>query len=731
MANNFDYEDAGRSLNDTKVDNIDQVPTGPIDQLPALGIDISDAQLIKNLNNRIEDSDGYWNTADGFNLEKVRSDNVRAYQNRNNDVRSLYRYQLPYKENQIYIAEQAIKSYLTSEEPEPNVSPASDSDISKIFAMDFEHGLMAFAKKVNIQKLFEDAVGFAMNKRVGYLEFEFDPNKGEHGEICVTAPDPDYITVDKNAPQGENPAFYSKNLKMTVNEVCNRWPEKKQEIYDACGIVSDIPEQLETILNVRKVYMTYYDKQFEAHEGLVYYTSNVVFEKSKNPHWLYANEKQNYFDSPRKPLIALNFDNDGTHWIDNTSAIEQALPVQMVLNKRGRQLMEVADKANGILIVSQDSGLTKDDLQELTGDPNQRLIIKTNQQRTADMVYQVPPPEVPNFLYQDKTDLRMQVGNLMGAPTDFSGADDGDGGEDTLGQSTMKKDQSTGRQDLYVRAIHRLGTDFYEMVTQLMVVWYSKKHTLVYDAGDGEYDHLTIYRDLIEKGITVSCNPIHPYDKKRLEAVALKLLGIGDGGISLLDAYKMLHLPNPQKLYDNLAKAKADPMSLARDVMDDVDESKAYVAYKQIMVGENPPDPDDCTKEFVLSLRKLMLKDDFINSKRKHQKTFLKYVDKAITSLELRTSLDIMSQKSLDLLKPNVPIQPLPPPTPPPTPGMPGPGNGMMPPGMPGQPPNALGGQPGNPLGGLPAPTGPPMPQGPMGPMQPSGPPPLPPGPQM
>jgi hypothetical protein len=35
--------------------------------------------------------------------------------------------------------------------------------------------------------------------------------------------------------------------------------------------------------------------------------------------------------------------------------------------------MEVADKANGILVIDTASGMSKDDVQDLTDDPNQRI----------------------------------------------------------------------------------------------------------------------------------------------------------------------------------------------------------------------------------------------------------------------------------------------------------------------------------------------------------------------
>jgi hypothetical protein len=305
MATNWDYAQDAPILNDTKVDNLNVGLTGEIDELSSLSIDIPDTQIIKNLTNRIQDSDDYWNTADGFNLRNIRGQNMRLYMNKVNDTRSLYRYQLPYKENQIYIAEQAIIAYLTAQNPQPEVSPAQDTPLAQKFALDLEKVEMAHSQKVKLTQIAESAVRNALNKRVGFIMFKFDPNYGQDGEIIPFAPDPEHCVVDKNARMGDNPAFFCYMLKMSVNEICNRWPDKKDEVLKACNITYETYKQMEQIISVREVYLTYYDKKNEPHEALVYYFNNVVLEKTRNPHWLYSNSKRNFLSAPKKPVMDL------------------------------------------------------------------------------------------------------------------------------------------------------------------------------------------------------------------------------------------------------------------------------------------------------------------------------------------------------------------------------------------------------------------------------------------
>lgn len=685
-------------LPDTRVDNLAANEPGVIDELPSLDVDldIPDRELIRNLELRIKDNQDYWNAPQGFNLYNVRQENQKLYLGDHLNLQSLYRYQVPYIENQVYVASQAIKAYLTASMAQPEVAPSEDSPKAKQFAQDAEKILMAHGlkKKVRLATKQEHLVQHAMLKRGAVMYFYYDEVSKEIIPIVLN---PDECVQDKNAKQGENQAIFSRDLKMSANEACRRWPKKRKAIFKAIGVAYQ-PQKQETqeakdqkmdmILDVREVWVTQYNRKYEPEEMLVYYLKEIVLERKKNPHWLYASPEKNFFDEPFKPIISLNFDNDGEHVIDNTSAIEQAGKLQYILNRRGRQLMELADKANGVLIVDTfKTSIQMTDAQDLTRDPNQVIVINTKDAGGAngqEGIFELPAAEIPPNLYQDKVDLRTQIYTMMGAPTDFSGAEDVDGDDDTLGQSQMKKDQAQGRQDLYVRAIERFWDEYFNMLYQLMIVWYDEKHYSRYNGGDGEYDYLVASRDILDNnvGISVRAGSVLPFDKKRQEVIAMALLK--EEAISLLDAYKMLHVQNPQQMYDNWAKQKTDPMALARDALDDVDETKAYVAFVEIMNGKKPDEPDDCTKEFILTLRKIMVRSDFLKAKKSQQKAFLDFYEKALSGLELRTQLDMMGKEGLQELEPDVPLQPLPPPVMPQMAGMPPMG---MPPGQPGAPP--------------------------------------------
>jgi hypothetical protein len=704
----WDYEQISPVLNDTRVDNLADAPNGEIDRIPALNLDLPDTSIIKNLDARINDARTYWDIPEGFNLREARNENTRLYVGRQIDVTHLYRFQVPYVENQIFVAVEAIVAYLTNQAPQPEAYPAQDTDQSRKFAMDLEKALMAHGEKFQIKRLLEISVRNLLLKRIGIIYLEFDPNYGKNGEIVPKALDPDHVVIDKNATFGCNPAFICHFQKYSVEELCFKFPEKKKEIFNELGIVRGTPKQMTQEVAVRQVWLTHYDKSGKPQEGCVTYFGKLVLAKYKNPNWLYASSNKNFLDMPKKPFIFLNYINDGQHVIDITTPVEQAGNMQNILNKRGRQIMENADKANGLLVISTDSGLTKDDAMNLTGDPNQKIIIKTAGQPVSQLVYQVPPHQLPSYVMDDKLDQRMTVLNIMGAPTEFTGNDSQQAdSEKTLGQSMMQKNQAAGRQDLIGRAIDAFMDLYFKFLVQMMLVWYDDKHFFVYNGGDGDFDYITMHRDLFEDGmaVTVKSGTTLPFDKQRQEAVAMNLAKMGM--IDPYNLYRDLHMDRPQKRYDSWFKWKTDPSSLAREVDDAQAESQAYVDFVELLAGKVVKPHDDATTEHVLTHRKQMLTDKFLKAGKKIQSNFLDHLEKELESLELRTSLDQMSQEGgVEALSPQNPIAP----PQPPQMGMPTP---MGQPGMPPQP--GMAPPPGAPPMGPPPMQGPPQGAPPMG----------------
>jgi hypothetical protein len=160
---------------DTKVDQL-QDHDGQIDLVPSLTLEVDDHQIIANLNGRIDDSQNYWNEAKGYNLKTDRAKGVKMYMGQYVDEGQLYRFQIPYVENEIFVAVETIVSYLTSQLPNAEVYPAQDSTQSKVLAADLEKGLRAHSQCVELSRHLEAAIRNLLIKRVGFLYLWYDPD---------------------------------------------------------------------------------------------------------------------------------------------------------------------------------------------------------------------------------------------------------------------------------------------------------------------------------------------------------------------------------------------------------------------------------------------------------------------------------------------------------------------------------------------------------------------------
>jgi hypothetical protein len=207
----------------------------------------------------------------------------------------------------------------------------------------------------------------------------------------------------------------------------------------------------------------------------------------------------------------------------------------------------------------------------------------------------------------------------------------------------MIKNQASGRQDKIVRSVDYAMNKYFQLLAQMMTVWYTEPHYATVNGGDGKLDFIEMHKNKIEKGmlVKVQSGTTLPFDKARQESVAVNLLKMGV--ISPYDGYKLLHMDDPQQLYDNFMKWKSDPSQLAMDIATNDADADAVVDWTELMSGRVPEDRDDPTKEYIEEMRKLLITDEFMDSKKKIQNNVIKFINKAVDKFELQSELHELS----------------------------------------------------------------------------------------
>lgn len=633
---------------------------GVIESLDTLDIDVADDELITNLKTRIETAQSDWDdsTDDGYNLADKRRLN-KLYFDGNQIHNKLKPGQIPYSENQIWVGWSAVLAYLTDRIAQPNVYPSSDSDKAKRFGVFFEKVLRAHNEKFEFKDIAAKVVNDAGQSYIGCVKLEFNPDIGEHGDIVPELCDPENLVVDNNTPYGKNPEFIAYKSRMTASEMIHRWKNKKEDILRLASVtLEDGKANLDAIMSVTEVWMTYYDSNFEPQEGVVYFCDDLLLEKSKNPNFSYVDDSLNIIKTPPKPFVFCNISSDGRLLIDKTSPIEQARIMQDFLNLAGRHSLESSLRSNPTIVING-GVLSEDDAVNADKIATKSVITLTDIPQGSNAAQQfgvVPAAVVSPELLAQKQDLRTQVLAMIGAPDVITGTGDNGDTVPTLGQSQIKKDQAQGRLDLMTRSIDKFYTDYYRLLAHMMGVWYVKKHSFTSSSNSG-YKRIFISREMIDTEIEIHVEggSTLPINKAEQQAIAEGLLE--NKAISLLDYYKISGINDPQELYDNYMLFTKDPNALARKESSEEYEFKSEQLLERFE-DETEIELSDSSDAFIKAMRDLTVTDEFQKKRKKVQKRFNDYLNNVIIDNLKRKIVNNAAQQGVMALEPDLKFTP-------------------------------------------------------------------------
>lgn len=676
-------EDDTNVFTDPSVDVVtDQ--TGVVDDRPLLSIDTPDRELVMNFNRWISDSKKYWNDKKGYNLEDARKNNERYYLGKQVDTSKLYNYQVPYIDNQIYVGAQAVMAYVSGQSPSCDIVPEDDTTQSQVMAQDLETAVNIHTDRHQLAKKVKSAIKNMYTKRVGVIKLKWDDNVND---IIPIAVDPDRLILDKDCKLGEEPSFIAEICTDSVAALLKKFPGKEEAIKKAVGMQRKTPKQMNQIVAYNEVWFTDESAEYGEQECVAWYLGDCILDKMKNPNYLYDKEGvaiQNFIDAPTKPYVFFNYINDGSSLIDQTTPIEQAIPLQDILNKRGRQIIENADTANSILVLKSGS-ISTEDAGNITRDPNQVLMLDAPPEQPIASAYgEIAPHLLPNYVIQDYQNIKNSLHNILGTPSQFRG-DDSKRDVGTLGEAKMIQSQAGGRQDEIVREVEYSIDRYYRLLVQMMKVYYDEKKPFAARDNDGKFIYVELSRESMPNiaSISVSHGSLLRNDRERQENVSMTLAKMG-----LIDPYNLfkdLSLKDADKRYEALVKFKVDPTTLVSDVKSEVNDREAYIDFAVIMNGQEAEPRKDIQPSYILAMRKLMMTDQFLYAPQDRQQALMAYIEDAVIGLAQRAKLEEADQQGI-LIDPNTPITPEPPQLPPPMPpqGMPG---MPMPGGMPPMPP--------------------------------------------
>lgn len=605
------------------------VPSQPFD-LP-----IEDRDLVMIIDRKIKDSENFYNTE--LKLKTRRETNQNFWVGKQMDEAALYDWQVPYKDNIIWQDLETRIAIASSKLPDVIATPVDITPDKRDSARTLQRYLDLRIKNEGIKRMMKNGLRDLHLFLQGIVKIRWDKHKGANGDFVFERLKPQRVIVDHTAsiPEdgftADNMEFIAELLEEPIGVVSAKFPNKRNELFQSLGIVQGTTRQMATKIKYHEVWFTFYAKDGTPIEGVCWKYNNLILDKMYNPYYDKEGYNKvgevddkgenksfyhNHFDRPRKPYMFFSHMNLGNSPIDDTSPVEQAIPLQRIVNKRGRQITEIADRTVPKLAFAG-AYITKEESRRVTNDPNEHIWF--DKIEDISKALQVIPAVPPNAtLYTDLAGNRAQIDSKFSTHSTTRGQ--AVGNESGISKQITREGDLTITDDVSETVIQRVIFEMANWATQMMKVMYDQKH---YDSSmgkDGELIYLEIQRDQIHDGCSINVRA-NSTDAPELKAIAQNnaKLGVTDP----LTFNEDMDTPNPKERTKRLvlwSLGKVDPnmlMAYAKEVgieltpgggTSAVDDSiRAMSDINRALEGEEVQ-PTNITEGYV---QKLI---DFVNS---------------------------------------------------------------------------------------------------------------------
>jgi len=592
--------------------------TGVIPTLAPLDVALDDKRLLSYIKGLEKAAKAHWDSPE-INLKERRKQNLKYLFGKQLIGKNLKAYESEFLDNVIAESESMLKALAVSKMPDILVeSGGVGNDENR--RMTAELLTKALQKEVDSDKNKQD-LGMMFKHMPAYLiaakKYRWDPTHDKFGDYLEEIINPDNILLDHTAitSNPDEMLFIGHYVEKTAKEWVMLFPDKETEIKAHVALANpqmDSTENKDDVLLAQKVrvgefWYDWFDKakdfdpkenaKFDFESGIAWKLSNeVLLGKSKNVNWDYeghdvpmlnnqpvspeameqmllsGQEPQgfeikkvfnNYFKFPRKPFIFMTFEQFLRSAIDETSRIEQQIPLQKSMDDVERQTDHMVKNHKGKHIWGSDSGVTKKNLKLMDLDnPNVDAVVKGDPGKVHAFIQPVMPPTEMFAHIRDRRERMFSKVGVHGATR----------GEVTTQVATTnqisREADFTKSDDLVNDTILHVATESLKARLHIMKLRYTEEHwKRVAGIEEGKYLHLRLNNDSIDDGMEVTVKA-STTDKLRAERNAQNMASLNM--IEPYYYYKDLGIPdaegraeavflfnsNPELWYQKIVKGK-------------------------------------------------------------------------------------------------------------------------------------------------------------------------------
>lgn len=646
-----------------------------------LSLDLDDAVLDKMLINSLESNRDYWNKKP-WQLEKTDIENTAFLLGDQLNDKDFLKNDSKYVDNRLFASVRAILSYATGQLAKPDITPSRGDEVFLKGARDIGAALYQHSADEKVEHKVRATVLNLISRKRGYLKLRWDTSIGLNGDVVTDVVNPEDIIVDKTAGYLQNPAKIYHRINCSIEELCNKFPAKAEEIKTAYGINRGVYSQMSRTIFYFECWFTYITPDGPA-EGVCWFIpeKHIILDKMKNPNWVYFKSRKkekeaNITSMPPKPFVIFNYINTGRSYIDETCLVEQARPQQEMLNKRGRQIWENADYVNGRWVADKNA-FSQEDAHNLVNKGARTIALVDGKTTPADKaLVNVGVTPLPNYVYNTMIDARNEIDQMMGTPSIFKGAQPDQ--QDTLGRDLMVKQQAGALQDDLVRCVGLAMEEYYKLKLQLMRVYYTDDYWFQVQGGDGKYEFILLNGDKFDSNVKVGVqvDSTLPLDKAMIRTTAMQLWQAGNA-IDYRTLMEDLGLPNPDIRAERYLKSQLDPINYLKSIELSQIDTEAEADIMLLIANKVPEERDDYSQSYLDYFNKVVSSNRFAKLDPEAQQRITAFL-MAIQHIMLQS---VQLQETLDA------AGMIPTPTAPPMPGQdpnapPAGPPGIAPPGM-------------------------------------------------
>lgn len=658
---------------DTKYDSESNPLSTTNEPYDVFDLSLDDNQLYSMVVKELDADVSYWNQ-NPWSLQETDEDNIQYWLGNQIDESLLLPHNIPYVDNRLLTGTRTIIAYVAAQLAKPNIVPSKGDDQSKRVARNMQMAVYQHAENNKINAKFRLALKNLIVRKRGILKLRFDPSVGPYGDIVTENIDPSDMVVDRFAQFGQDPNRIYQRLRCTTEELIARFPDKKDEIFNALSIKRGVQSQLAKMVTYYECWFSYWEDGLKK-QGVTWFIPDTecVLGKMENPNWiakgtLKTQKIVNLTNEPIKPYVWFNYSslNSGRSYIDETSLFEQAKRQQDIVNKRGRQITENADYANPRVLVNGALMEESDAIKFVNKHPKTIGLLN---KMTADgninnAVQVIPATMLPSYVVETLYDARNEIDKMFGLNNVFSGEQPKNTSQ-TLGQDLLLRQQASSLQDDLLKVVNESMETYYTYLLQMMKVYCSDDYWILTKGKDGEYTSILFNSENIDTNVkvTIEADSTLPLDKVSQRQTALELAKLPNR-IDDVSLYEMLGLPEPDKLADRVQKFKLDPLNYMKSIEQRMYNAEADADITLVIANKIPEERDNYSAEYLNHCTWFMTTNKFQKLSMDEQGRVQAFVqdvaNKAATSQALQDSM-LDPSGMLDTPQPQSPMNQAPP----------------------------------------------------------------------